>query len=121
PHIEIAIIDLATRQLKKQLYMWNREVAFVFPDLATNARGDVGLSFCWGGAEHDPQFGVGLLTWPARWPTRSLLSITPTPSPGDGGDCIRIRKWFPGDTQFGAAGFNQVGPTHHPHFVFFRP
>jgi hypothetical protein len=85
PHIEIAVIDVGTRQLKTQLYMWNPEVAFVFPDLATNGRGEVGLSFFWGGAEDDPQFGVGMLTWPSSWPTTSLISITPVPSSGAGG------------------------------------
>jgi hypothetical protein len=132
PHIEIAIIDVGTRQLKKQLFMWNPEIAFVFPDVATNGRGEVGLSFCWGGGQHDPQFGVGLLTWPAHWPTTSLISITSGPSTGAGGDYISIRKWFPGVTQFGAAGFNvpppiprfdkpPPGPTNQPHYVLFGP
>jgi hypothetical protein len=123
PHIEIAVIDLRAKKLKKQLYIWNREVAFVFPDLATNARGDVGLAFCWGGSSSDPQFGVGMLTWPAQWPPTSLISLTSGPSAGAGHHYISIRKWYPGVTQFCAAGFCQPlpGPTNQPHYVFFRP
>ena len=123
PHIEIAVVDLSTKKLKVQLYMWNPDFAFVFPDLATNGQGEVGLAFCWGGGEHDPQFGVGVLTWPTTWPITSHISITSGPSSAAGGDYITIRQSFPTVTDFSAAGFTQMppGPTDHPHFVAFRP
>jgi hypothetical protein len=124
PHIGIAVIDLDRRALKEQLYIWNRDKAFVFPDLATNGRGEVGLAYCGGGEHQDPQFGVGLLTWPAVWPSTSLVRLTPVPSTAAGGDYISIRRTFPDEATFCAAGFNQMppgpAPASHPHYVLFR-
>ena len=117
PHIGIAVVNVATKHLKLQRYIWNAEHAFVFPDLATNPDGDVGLSFCWGGGQHEPQFGVGMLTGRSQ----SLISITPGPSVAAGGDYISIRMSFPDVNSFCAAGFNQMppGPKNHPHYVLF--
>jgi len=119
PHIGIAVVNLVTSHLKAQRYLWNPDFAFAFPDLATNSDGEVGLSFCWGGARQDPQFGVGMLTGRDT----SLLSITPDPSSGAGGDYISLRMSFPDVNAFCAAGFNQMPPgaKNHPHYVLFRP
>jgi hypothetical protein len=118
PHIGIAIVDLSHRRLKAQRHIWSRDFAFVFPDLATNSFGDVGLAFCWGGGEYDPQFGVGMLTGPDAG---RLVSITEGPSSGAGGDYISIRMSFPDVERFAAAGFNVVPPEpkNHPHYVIF--
>lgn len=125
PHIGIAVIDLNARTLKTQLYMWNPDVAFVFPDLATSGVGDVGLSFCWGGPEYQPQFGIGVLTWPTTWPITSHWSITPSPSLLAGGDYITIRRCYPLSGSFCSAGFNQAppasAPVNQPHYVVFSP
>jgi len=123
PHIEIAVVDLATRSLKTQLYMWNPDVAFVFPDLAVDSQGNIGLSFCWGGPRHEPQVGIGVLTWPVTWPVTNHLSMTSSPSLAAGGDYITIRRSFSPGSGFCAAGFTQdppaSAPTNHPRYILF--
>ena len=117
PHIGIAVIDVSIRQLKSQRYIWNRNHAFVFPDLAADDLGDVGLSFCWGGGQYDPQFGVGILTGTDQ----SLISMTQGRSSGAGGEYVSIRLSFPEVYRFAAAGFNVMppGPQNRPHYVIF--
>lgn len=120
PHIGIAVINVLTRKLERQRYIWNPEYAFAFPALATNAHGDIGLSFCWGGAKAAPQYGVGMLTGRDQ----SLISVTgDRNSSAAGGDYTTIRVSFPDVYTFCASGFNQIlpGPINHPHFVVFDP
>jgi hypothetical protein len=119
PHIGIAIIDVQSKKLVAQRYIWNPDYAFVFPSLATNADGDVGLSFCWGGEKFYPQYGVGMLTGRDQ----SLVSVSSGISSAAGGDYTSIRMAFPDVSGFCASGFNQIkpGPVNHPRYVLFGP
>jgi hypothetical protein len=120
PHIAIAIINVQTRRLEAQRYLWNPDFAFTWPALATNAQGDIGLSFCWGGEKNAPQYGVGMLTGRDQ----RLFSVTADPnSTAAGGDYTTIRPSFPDVYTFCAAGFNQLlpGPVNHPRFLLFEP
>ena len=125
PHIEIAVVDLNTRTLKTQLYMWNPDVAFVYPDLAASSQGSIGLAFCWGGPQYEPQVGIGVLTWPTTWPITSHWSVTPSPTLGAGGDYITIRRSYSPGGAFCAAGFTQAPPdsarVNHPYYIVFSP
>ena len=122
PHIGIAIIDVQSKQLVAQRYIWNEEYAFAYPALATNWVGDIGLSFFWGGGKKwSPQFGVGMLTGPDT----NLYSVTSGDTRGSRGDYTTIR---PGDsTELCAAGFIDVPgldkapqSLDHPRYVEFE-
>lgn len=118
PHIGMAIIVIGTWAVS-QRYVWNDRHAFAWPSLATSASGDVGLSFCWGGEEWDPQHGVAMLTGPIQ----VFQATTSGQTEGAGGHYIAIRPLHPSDTQFAAAGFIQTRTTreNHPHYVVFGP
>jgi len=87
--------------------------------LATNENGDIGLAFCCGGGNYDPQFGVGMLTGADT----TLFSITNVTSSAAGGDYITIRPGSSNGASFCAAGFNQTppNPTNHPQYVVMTP
>jgi hypothetical protein len=122
PHIGIAIIDVHSKKLVEQRYIWNHEHGFAWPSLATNAYGDVGLSFCWGGNRWDPQYGVAVLTDPDD----TFVSATGGKTAGAGGHYTSVREEFPDVDRFCGAGFNQILPTgtdqgvNHPHYVLFK-
>ncbi len=62
PHIEYARITTATNTLASEGYVYNPDHTFVFPDIATNSQGEVGLTFSWGGGRWPVHSGVGFLT-----------------------------------------------------------
>lgn len=120
PHIGMAVINVVTKQLVSQPYIWNPDHAFVWPSLATNVHGDVGLSFCWGGGKtFFPQHGVALLTGS----NAGFLSTSSGTTSGAGGHYTSIRMAFPNVNEFCASGFNQVKTgnslVNHPHYVVF--
>lgn len=120
PHIGIAVIDLQARALAEMQYIWNPEHGFAWPALATNARNEVGLSFCWGGNRWDPQHGVAVLTGPGR----SFLATTSGPTNGAGGHYISIRSAWPDEARFDATGFVQrqtpTAAVNNPQYVSFN-
>lgn len=118
PQIGIAVVD-TTKWTLTQRWIWNREHAFVWPTLATNLRGDVGISFAWGGNDRDPQMAVGMLTGPGA----STQLVSSGLTNGAGGHYQSIRTCYPNVNEFCASGFNQIRssetPENHPHYVVF--
>jgi hypothetical protein len=96
PHIEIAKLDPGTLDLKDQDYVFNDNHAFARPMLDTNARGEVGLGFAWGGGGNwYASQGVGLLTGKREF----WESLSNDADDGDGknphGDYSAIRAGWP--------------------------
>jgi hypothetical protein len=121
PHIGLAVIDIQSRKLVNQTAIANGGFGFAWPALATNAAGDVGLSFCWGGNQLYPQHGVGMLTGPGK----GLVATTSGPSAGAGGHYVSLRPRFPDTSTFCAAGFNQPkgkdgSVKSDPHYIVFK-
>jgi hypothetical protein len=61
PHIEGAVIDVDSLNLKRQFYIWNPDYAFRWPAL-TSSRGEVAMSFAWGGKTTGANAGVGMIS-----------------------------------------------------------
>jgi hypothetical protein len=128
PHIGIAVIDLNTRALIEQRYIWNRDYAFAWPSLATNVHGEVGLSCCRGGNKRSPQYCVAMLTGPSK----GFVEVTSGLTTGAGGHYTSARTSYPDVENLCGSGFNQVmlrtarrlrerkAPlVNHPHHVIF--
>lgn len=119
PHIGLAIINIETKKLDNQQYIWNPEFAFAYPSLATNIDGDVGLSYCSGGNTKYPGYAVAMLTGPGR----SFKRVTSGKSYGAGGHYVSIREAYPDVSAFCAAGFNTINEpesTNHDRYVLFK-
>jgi hypothetical protein len=120
PHIQIAIVDVATRRLVDERYVWNPDHAFRWPALATNSDGEVGMSFGWGGGPFYANSGVAILT--------NRLDAVATdygtgPGTTSGQDYSVVRQSFPTATLFAAANYvvrNDGGPPSAlPSFTLF--
>lgn len=122
PQIGLALIDV-DGGLLGQRFIWNANYGFAWPALATNANCDVGLAFCYAGEHDDPQYRVATLTGPEQ----SFRLVTSGASMGAGGHYIGVRRAYPDEMLFCAAGFNQPKPADggdavgHPHFTVFGP
>ena len=119
PHIEIAVVNIQTRKLIRQRYIWNPDFAFAWPSLAANPAQEVAMSFAWGGGPFYPQHAVGILKG-----REDFVSTTSGPSTGSGGHYVRVRMAFPNVDEFVAGGWVAVKDkgkvTNHPHYVVFR-
>jgi hypothetical protein len=122
PYIGIAVLDLG-RRVVDQKYFWNQNCGFAWPALATNSDGHVGMSFCWGSTNLYPQHGVAVLTGP----NPTYLATTSGRSWGAGGHYVSVRRSYPNQQLFSAAGYNYPKHTDpsdspgHPHYVVFGP
>jgi hypothetical protein len=123
PHIEWVQIDVPTKTLVTQRYIWNPAFGFAWPSLAANGDQDtkIALSCCFGGGDLYPQHAVGVIGDPP------LLATTSGRSAGAGGHYNDVRMCFPNTNQFVAAGFvaakNGDPPVvaDHPHYIIFQP
>jgi hypothetical protein len=62
-HVQIAQIDVRswpTLRLIRQWQIWNKDFAFGYPALSTNACGDVGVALMFGGGMYNPSSAVGV-------------------------------------------------------------
>ena len=120
PHIGIAIVTTGF-QLIEDRYIWNPDYAYAYPALATNADGEVGISFAQGGGAQYVQHAIGLLTR-----TQELAATTSGKTVGGGGHYVSIRRAYPDEKLFSAAGYNSppdktVNPpwVNRPYYILF--
>jgi hypothetical protein len=106
PHIGIAIMDVASKSLLGQHYIWNPDFAFAWPSLASNYFGEVAMSCGFGGNLQDPQYGVIVLTGPENriiYPISAGHSVA-----AGGGHYTSVRRAFPDFMKFCGSGVNQI-------------
>ncbi len=62
PHVQVVVLDTASWNVIDQWQIWNPDLAFAYPCLATNDDQEVGISLGWGGGSNfDANFAVGIL------------------------------------------------------------
>jgi hypothetical protein len=96
--------------------------------LATNADGEVGISYMMGGDPRNPTHVVGILTNQRKDVIVSAgdrSPLDPTSGNGEWGDYLAVRPAFPNDKLFAASGYTMIGPEDGsnrdvtPRFVIF--
>ena len=113
----------------REIYLYDDDVAFAYPSLATNGRGEVGISFSYASKDYSASQGVGIIR-----EYTDVIEIKGTSLGGTGGgqgDYNTIRRYYGAADEFGypvgncfsVAGFAQ-GPvkgklTNHPHYILF--
>jgi len=85
-HIRVAEIDLASQHTVSEIQIWNPAYAFVYPALARNACGEIGIALGWGGTHNDADAAVGILGDYVVW-YRNGSDITTL----RGGDYVTVR------------------------------
>jgi hypothetical protein len=122
PHIGIAVVNRTSFQLIEERFLWSADYAYAYPSLAANADSEVGISYAQGGGAEYVEHGVGVLTG-----KQELVTTTSGPTVGGGGHYVTIRRAYPNEKFFSAAGYNAppdktTSPpswSNHPHYVEF--
>jgi hypothetical protein len=129
PFVQIAHIDSETLTLIENINVFDQDSAICYGALATNADGEVGISYMIGGGPRFPSHVVGILTGARKDVIVATSDRGPLPRQDNGhgewGDYLAIRPLFPENKLFAATGFTLNGPGDGsnrdatPRFVVF--
>ncbi len=122
PHVQIAMINTDNYSLIDQMQVWNPDLAFGYPCLATNDDDEVGISLGWGGGGSlHANSAVGIIGDFVVW-YRDGSTWTHT----RWGDYVSVRQSFPQSRCFGGFGYvilqdatTTAGHRFDPYFVRF--
>ena len=110
PHVRVVRIDEATKQLIDEPDIWSNNVAFAYPDVSSNDRGDIGVSMLFGGGRFNLGHAVGIRDdADTRWRLVGTAFGTDMPRRGTAGDYTTVRRHSPGGLTWIAAGYSQQG------------
>jgi hypothetical protein len=121
PYVQIARVRATSFGVIDNMNLWDANFAINYAALTTNAKGEVGVSYMFGGGGRAPSHAVGILSG-----TRSDI-ITANgahgPSGNRWGDHLTIRRHYPNRSLFAATGYtlqNGSGAQDgNPRFVLF--
>lgn len=123
PHVQVVKIDVKNSyKLLDHFPIWNNDHAFAYPCLATNDRGEVGVSLGWGGAKKFyANSAVGILGDFVVWYPE--LSDTATTR---WGDYVTVRQASPQTGMFAGFGYailkdstKTAGYRFDPFYILF--
>jgi hypothetical protein len=114
PHIQAVGLLVGSYRLSNRIVLYNRNYAYAYPALATNADGDIGISLAYGGNTVQPNHAVGFLSAPGV-PLKKTTSSTGASTRW--GDFMSIRP-EPNSGVFSAAGHGWLG-SPDPHYIRF--
>lgn len=126
PYVEGATFDTENLNYTGRISWWNSDYAFEYPSVSPNLRGDLGVSFDWGGGvDMYPNHGVGLFDSDSGggWELVANEFGTNGPLSNTWGDYNRIRPYYPNGTTFVASGHTlqggNTGDYVEPQFIIF--
>jgi len=104
PHVQIVKLNIATWKVIEQMQVWNPDLAFGYPSLATNSNSEVGICLGWGGGGSlNANSAVGFMGDYVVW-YRDGSTWTHT----RWGDYVSIRQAAPEPWMFAGFGFVTV-------------
>lgn len=103
PYVQLALVDPKKQELVDSINLWEPDTATACPALATDGSGDVGISYCTGGAKLHPTHVVGYVTGNRV----NAVTFAGKRSPGDHkwGDYLAVRPAFPSKNRLVATGY----------------
>lgn len=133
PFVQIARIHIPSITLLENINVFDPKSAICYGALASNAKGEVAISYMMGG-EHPPAHAVGILTNSRRdvIVAKGDRGPVPVPDPNhpgkekyEWGDYLTVRRVHPDGNLFAATGYTLLGPNDGgnrdatPRFVIF--
>jgi len=121
PYVQIARISADDFTVRENINLWDANFAIAYAALTSNAGGDVGVSYAFGGGRTFPAHAVGILTDP----TMHVNTIEGAHGPAEQrwGDYFTIRRHYPTMKLFVATGYTLQSGTGRmagsPRFVLF--
>jgi len=103
PYIQVARVNALNLRLLNNLNIWDPDTAAAYPALTTNARREVGCSYCIGGGTRYPSHALSLLTRQRK----DVIAIQGRhgPSQNRWGDYVTVRRHYPQTRLFAATGY----------------
>ena len=121
PHVQIVKLNIAGWAVIEQMQVWNPDLAFGYPSLATNSDNEVGIALGWGGGGSlNANSAVGFMGDYVVW-YRDGSTWTHT----RWGDYVTVRRAAPESHMFAGFGFvtidTSTGAGHRfdPYYVLF--
>ena len=121
PHVQIVKINITGWTVIEQMQVWNPDLAFGYPSLATNSDNEVGIALGWGGGGSlNANSAVGFMGDFVVW-FRDGSTWTHT----RWGDYVSIRRAAPESQMFAGFGFVTIDTTtgaghrFDPYYVLF--
>lgn len=106
PYVEVLVLDTSSWTVIDQWPIWNPDIAFAYPALATNRNQEVGISLGWGGNMTYPNHAVGILGDFKVWFSElSDVALTRW------GDYVTIRQCSPKSDLFAGVGYAMLANT----------
>jgi hypothetical protein len=126
PHVQYAAFSINTLSLIREGNVWDSDQAILFPFLASDAEGDVAMSFSMGGPDNPPGPAVRFLTGYQSWePVASADRAMPPAGNADRaqGDYSAVQVDGDNPNQFVTAGYvvknDPSGTRNHWYFARF--
>jgi hypothetical protein len=131
PFVQIARIDARTLTLLENINVFDSVNATAYGALATNAKGEVGISYVVGGKTMAPSHVVGIFASGNAARQDVVVAkgdrgpLDPDNGKGEWGDYLACRRVYPNQNLFAATGFTMKGPGDGsntdatPQFVVF--
>jgi hypothetical protein len=122
PHIQVVRIDAERWRLTQQWQIWNPNLAFAYPCLATNANNEVGISLGWGGGNtFFASHAVGILGDFVVWYSEASDAAI-----SRWGDFVTARRAAPTPNLFAGVGYAVLknpppatGTRFNPRYILF--
>jgi len=125
PHVQIVKVNIAGWTVIEQMQVWNPDLAFGYPSLATNSDNEVGIALGWGGGDGSASSphansAVGFMGDYVVW-YRDGSTWTHT----RWGDYVTVRRAAPESQMFAGFGYvtidTSTGAGHRfdPYYVLF--
>ncbi len=125
PHVQVVSLDTTNWNVLDQWQIWNPDLAFAYPCLATNSDQEVGVSLGWGGgSSFDANHAVGILGDFVVW-----FSEASDASLNRWGDYVTVRRAGGDQSLFSGVGYSVLqnaapatGTRFNPRYTLFgRP
>jgi hypothetical protein len=121
PYVQIARISADDFAVREHINLWDANFAIAYAALVSNADGEVGVSYAFGGRRTFPSHAVGILTDPSTHV--STAEGAHGPSEQRWGDYFTIRRHYPDMKLFAATGYTLQSGTGRtagsPQFALF--
>ena len=99
-HGRVLELDLGTRNVVSEMQIWNNDYAFAYPNLALNAKDEVGVILGWGGKNDHANCAMGIIgdfvVWYQNGSTRTVQRF---------GDYITTRPQQRNEIEFAGFGY----------------
>ena len=122
PHVQLIKVDTGSYKLNEQMQIWNPDLAFGYPCLATNSQNEVGIALGWGGGGTlEANSAVGIMGDYVVW-YRDSSTWTHT----RWGDYVSVRRAASDPALFAGFGYfilqdatTTAGYRFEPYYVLF--